>query len=207
MMGRPERGVDASAGPVQRFAVALRELRDGAGRPSYRQMSRVAHYSVTTLSDAAGGKHFPSLAVTLAYVRACGEDVAGWEDRWRVAAAEITTDDPSEAGGPGAVCPYVGLAAFQTGDADRFFGRDRVVTDLVAKVGEHRFVGVFGQSGSGKSSVLRAGLAATAMARGLAGAGGQPTVVFTPGPHPLEECAVQLAAFNGQPAVELRAEL
>src|SRR5262249_57778801 len=58
-----------------------------------------------------------------------------------------------------------------------------------------------------KSWVRGAGLAATAMARGLAGTGGQPTVVFTPGPHPLEECAVQLAAFNGQPAVELRAEL
>src|SRR5215468_10263800 len=99
MMGRPERGIDADAGPVQRFAVALRRLRDGAGRPTYRRMSRVAHYSVTTLSDAAGGERFPSLEVTLAYVLACGGDPRAWEARWRDAAAEIAAAAPVQTDG------------------------------------------------------------------------------------------------------------
>src|SRR5262249_15189685 len=62
-------------------------------------------------------------------------------------------------------------------------------------------------SGSGKSSVLRAGLAARAATDGLAGDGAQPTVVFTPGPHPMQECAVALAALNDHPADAVRAEL
>jgi hypothetical protein len=172
-------------------------------------MSRVAHFSVTTLSDAAGGERFPSLAVTLAYVRACGGDLAEWEARWRSAAAEVSAGSAAEVtDGNGGRCPYVGLVAFQPGDAGRFFGRDRVVAALAERVLEHRFVGVFGASGSGKSSVLRAGLAAKAMADGLSGDGGaQPTVVFTPGPHPMEECAVALAGLGGAPPAVLHAEL
>src|SRR5262249_6139768 len=179
MMGRPERPLDADAGPMQRFAAELRRLRDDAGKPGYRRMSRVAHFSVTTLSEAAGGERFPSLPVTLAYVRACGGELAAWEARWRATAAEISAGSAAEVTDGNGGCPYVGLAAFQQADADRFFGRDRVVAELAERVAEHRFVGVFGASGSGKSSVLRAGLAAQAMADGLSGdGGGQPTVVF-----------------------------
>jgi hypothetical protein len=168
-------------------------------------MSGVAHYSVSTLSDAAGGVRFPSLSVMLAYVRACGGDCGVWEARWREAAAEVTAGCRSEA--ENAACPYAGLAAFGSGDADRFFGRDRVVEDLVTRLRERRFLGVFGASGAGKSSVLRAGVAARAMSVGLSGAGPEPVLVFTPGPHPVEECAIQLAAFTGESATVLRAEL
>ena len=50
----------------------LRELREHAGRPSYRQLAQLAHYSHTALSQAAAGRCLPSLAVTQAFVRACG---------------------------------------------------------------------------------------------------------------------------------------
>ena len=62
-MGRPERPVDPEAGPVQRLAHQLRELRRAAGGPSYRAMARTAGFSATTLSQAAAGERLPSLAV------------------------------------------------------------------------------------------------------------------------------------------------
>ena len=58
--------------------------------------------------------------------------------------------------------PYVGLRAFDVGDVDRYFGRERLVTELVERLraGDmaSRALVVVGPSGSGKSSVVRAGL-------------------------------------------------
>ena len=64
------------------FAAQLRELRERAGRPSYRQLAERAHYSHTALSQAAAGGALPSLAVTQAFVHACGGDVDEWTARW-----------------------------------------------------------------------------------------------------------------------------
>lgn len=102
--------------------------------------------------------------------------------------------------------PYVGLGAFQVADSDRFFGRDRVLADLLARVRKHRLVAVFGVSGSGKSSLLRAGLVARARTTGFDAGGPRPAVLFTPGAHPVEECAAWMAAWSGQPAAALRAD-
>ena len=55
-------------------------------------------------------------------------------------------------------CPFVGLTTFGVQDADVFFGRERLVADMVARLAEHAFLGVVGPSGSGKSSAVRAGL-------------------------------------------------
>jgi hypothetical protein len=56
------------------------------------------------------------------------------------------------------VCPYPGLLHFREEDAAIYFGRDRAVADLHARVREHRFTMVVGASGAGKSSLVRAGL-------------------------------------------------
>jgi hypothetical protein len=56
------------------------------------------------------------------------------------------------------ICPFKGLASFEPVDADYFFGRERLVAELVARLVGARFLGIVGPSGSGKSSVLRAGL-------------------------------------------------
>ncbi|GGU57302.1 hypothetical protein GCM10010178_57160 [Lentzea flava] len=187
-MPRTERPLDSEDTELGRFAADLRKLRDKAGKPSYRALASRAHYSAATLSDAAGGKKLPSLAVTLAYVKACDGDEQEWEQRWRSIAAP--PDPTGEA-------PYVGLKAFQKEDADRFFGREKLTAKLVDLVGKRRLVGVFGASGSGKSSLLRAGLLPK-LDRAL---------IFTPGVHPLDECAVRIAQATGQSAVALRAEL
>lgn len=88
-MGRPERPLDPDAWALQRFAYDLRVLRREAGQPSYRELARRAHYSDTTLSVAASGAVMPSLAATLAFVRACGGDTEDWERRWRSLATEF----------------------------------------------------------------------------------------------------------------------
>ena len=57
-----------------------------------------------------------------------------------------------------AICPFKGLAPFETADAARFFGRERIVAELVDRLAGSAFLAVVGASGSGKSSLLRAGL-------------------------------------------------
>ncbi|OLF09979.1 nSTAND1 domain-containing NTPase [Actinophytocola xanthii] len=201
-MPRPERRVDPADGPLARFALGLRELRHHAGSPGYRELARRAHYSATTLAQAARGAGLPSLAVTLAYVAACGGDVAEWERRWRATAAELSPPRVPEPDGQAAregPAPYVGLAAYGPQDAYWFRGRDRLVAALLDRVERQRFVAVVGASGSGKSSVLRAGLVPAVSAdRDRWSA-----LVLTPGARPLEECAVRLGVRTGVAAGQL----
>lgn len=193
-MGRKESPLDPSAGPVQRFAYELRKLRSEAGGPTYRAMAQRVPYSLTTLSRAAAGDQLPSLPVTLAYVEACGGDPAdriAWEARWREVAEE-TTGIPAE--DDDATPPYRGLARFEPGDHERFFGREQLVADLLELVRESRFAAVFGPSGSGKSSLLRAGLI-PALRDGTAAPLPRPSVirVLTPGDRPLRTHADALS--------------
>ncbi|WP_439378654.1 nSTAND1 domain-containing NTPase [Amycolatopsis lexingtonensis] len=152
-MPRAENPLEPDGSALTAFAAGLRALRENAGNPSYRELARRAHFSATTLSDAAGGRRLPSLAVTLAYVRACDGDADAWERRWRATAAELTTPAPADDS-----APYRGLDAYDRADAEFFFGRDRLVDTLLARIAAHRCVVVTGPSGSGKTSLLRAGL-------------------------------------------------
>ena len=86
--GRPEGPLDPAAGAVAALAAQLRQLRENAGRPSYRQLARSAYYSHSALSQAAAGRVLPSLAVTLAFVEACGGDRQEWIAQWHEAAAK-----------------------------------------------------------------------------------------------------------------------
>src|SRR6516165_2539246 len=61
--------------------------------------------------------------------------------------------------GPIAPCPYPGLAYFGPGDANLFFGRDAAIARLAEAVGRQSLTALVGASGSGKSSVVLAGLA------------------------------------------------
>jgi WD40 repeat protein len=193
---RPERALEETSGLLGEFAAGLRELRDKAGKPTYRELSTLAHYSAAALSEAAGGRKLPSLAVTLAFVRACVGDTDEWEARWREVSAELATpEDPD----PDESAPYVGLARFEIADADRFFGRDALTQNLVNRVRETRFLGVFGASGTGKSSLLRAGL--------LAKLGDADAIVLTPGDRPFDECAVHLSALSGESVTSVRDDL
>lgn len=186
--GRPEHPLDPQAGPVQNLAWELRRLRGKAGRPTYRRLAQQAHYSVTTLADAAKGDRLPSLEVTLAYVAACGGDPVEWETRWRAVAAELLPPQPVPSGDHEELGPYVGLASYQPETADRFFGRERLVDDLVTRLASRRFLAVVGTSGCGKSSLLRAGLIPALRTTRVAR-----VVLLTPGANPVHELAIRLA--------------
>ncbi|MFI9816544.1 serine/threonine-protein kinase [Saccharothrix variisporea] len=104
------------------------------------------------------------------------------------------------------VCPYPGLSGFDRADAALFHGRDHVVTDLLVRLAEQLDGGepvvVVGASGSGKSSVLRAGLLPA-----LAGGDGPdladwPQIVLTPGPDPIRGLATAMAAHSALDAEE-----
>jgi hypothetical protein len=66
---------------VAAFARDLRVLRSKAGL-DYPDMAEKSHYTMRTLASAAGGLRLPTLPVLIAYVKACGGDVAEWEERW-----------------------------------------------------------------------------------------------------------------------------
>ncbi|MFL6446367.1 MAG: hypothetical protein ACJ746_01525 [Bryobacteraceae bacterium] len=54
--------------------------------------------------------------------------------------------------------PYLGLRPFEPEDSELFFGRNRQIDELLSRLHDRRFVAVLGVSGSGKSSLVRAGL-------------------------------------------------
>ncbi|MDX2549037.1 helix-turn-helix domain-containing protein [Streptomyces sp. WI04-05B] len=199
-MGRPERPVDPRAGAVQRFAHELRVLREAAGKPTYRVMAGRTDFSVTVLAQAASGERLPSLAVVLAYARACGADPAEWELRWKTATEEASDEEAAareEEKEPQA--PYRGLMRFEPGDHGLFFGRDRLVAQLSDLVHEHRFAVVFGASGSGKSSLLRAGLIPL-LQRTVRELGRTAVLrVLTPGATPAATHGRLLAPQEGEP--------
>ena len=87
------------------------------------------------------------------------------------------------------VCPYKGLGRYEADDAGFFFGRERLVAELVTHLVGAGLVGVVGPSGSGKSSLVRAGLL-PALADGvLPGSDRWRQVLMRPGEHPLRELA------------------
>ncbi|MCA9914906.1 MAG: serine/threonine-protein kinase PknK, partial [Anaerolineae bacterium] len=87
--------------------------------------------------------------------------------------------------------PYKGLRAFQQADSDHFFGReeliDRLLTYLSTIGDKNRFLAVVGPSGSGKSSVVKAGLLPQIAHKQLDQEIDWFVVELVPGTHPLEE--------------------
>ena len=92
--------------------------------------------------------------------------------------------------------PYKGLQAFEEADAERFFGRETLLQELLGRLAEEndlaRFLAVVGPSGSGKSSLVKAGLIPALRRGGLPGSDDWFIVEFTPGIHPLRELETAL---------------
>ncbi|MEB3123872.1 MAG: TIR domain-containing protein [Snowella sp.] len=82
-------------------------------------------------------------------------------------------------------CPYPGMLPFSEHDEERFFGRDDEIEELLGKLRLNPFLTVIGSSGSGKSSLVFAGLIPRLKQSGLFGAGQWYIRSFRPGTNPL----------------------
>ena len=109
--------------------------------------------------------------------------------------------------------PYKGLRAFQEADADDFFGREALTGQLLARLvetpngGDGRFLAVVGPSGSGKSSVVKAGLVPALRKGALPGSDQWFITEMVPGAHPLEELERALMGIATNPDLNLMEDL
>lgn len=135
----------------------------------------------------------------------------------RVAPTETPRREASQ---PRPVNPYKGLRPFDAADRDDFFGREALVERLLARLalpearraseatpGGGRFLTVVGPSGSGKSSLVRAGLIPALWDGRLPGSEGWFVVEFTPGARPLDELEVGLIRVAAEQAGNLHEQL
>ncbi|MER6030462.1 WD40 repeat domain-containing protein [Streptomyces sp. NPDC001851] len=180
-------------------SVARAQRAGGDGRPIRVPAQRI--------SDWRGGRAVPARFEPLAAVLVVliGEarrarsrpavpglyDLADWRARWRAA-----TDSPACGDGAGEVedspqvpCPYRGLAAYRTEDAGWFFGREQDTALLIGELsrcldGDGLLI-LFGASGAGKSSLLRAGLLPALASGALPGSEKWPVAVLTPTADPV----------------------
>ena len=103
-------------------------------------------------------------------------------------------------------CPYKGLAAYQPEDANRFYGREVLIDELVRRLQLQKVLVVGGPSGSGKSSLVRAGLIPAIKAGAIMGSERWRIVLLTPGRDPMAELHFQLGRAlpeGARPAVSL----
>ncbi len=95
------------------------------------------------------------------------------------------------------VCPYRGLQTFDEEHAELFFGRENDVQRLVEKLKATHFLAVLGPSGSGKSSLVRAGLVPALRHGALSNSNSWTITVFAPGAHPLTTLVAQVLRLGG----------
>jgi WD40 repeat protein/ABC-type branched-subunit amino acid transport system substrate-binding protein/DNA-binding SARP family transcriptional activator len=138
----------------------------------------------------------PSIQTRQLYARLRQDDIESTGTLGEPAAAPGFLDEAPTPGEP----PFQGLHYFDEADADRFFGRERLTARLVSRLQSEHFVAVLGASGSGKSSLVRAGLVPALKRSG--GAGIEEVRVLTPTMHPLDALTASLVP-NGDRAILL----
>lgn len=107
--------------------------------------------------------------------------------------------------------PYKGLRAFQEADAGEFFGRATLIERLVQRLNqpesEARFLAVIGPSGSGKSSVVKAGLIPALRQDVIRGSSNWFVIDIFPGARPFEELEAELLRIAVNPPSSLLEQL
>ncbi|MEG3931437.1 caspase family protein [Microcoleus sp. T3_B1] len=94
--------------------------------------------------------------------------------------------------------PYLGLYAFEAEQEKYFCGREEAVRTLITHLTNSRFLSVIGYSGSGKSSLIKAGLLPQLSRDRIPGSSKWPVESFTPGKHPLGKLVDILARHREQ---------
>ena len=195
-------GVDSPEG----VAAALTVLRERSGL-SVRQVATDIGQPASTVGGWFSGRHLPPttrLDVVRDLLNGLGVPSAE-HDTWISVLLQVQRQRRVAIGDS----PFRGLETYRVEDADVFFGRDDVVTELVDLVTaiidartDVRSVAVVGPSGVGKSSVVRAGLIPELTGDGGHGRDSWRVEVMTPGTAPLAALARSTAALEG-PRCEL----
>ena len=174
------------------FGDLLKYLRRRAGL-TQRELSIAVNYSDTQISRLEQNERMPDLAtLTALFLPALQiDDQPEVAERLLELAATVRREDAPAAGLP----PYKGLQYFEESDAELFFGREALTDLLLERLAERldsvpRFLAIIGASGSGKSSVVRAGLVPAL--RWQQPSSGWPIIIMTPTTHPLEALAASL---------------
>ena len=178
------------------FGDLLRFLRRRAGLTQL-ELSIAVGYSDAQISRLEQNLRPPDIpTVEARFVSALGlEDEPRAVGRLLDLAANVRREDAPGLG----LCPYKGLNYFDEADADLFVGREELTGKLVERVlslasnggsSGTRFLTVVGASGSGKSSLVRAGLVPAL--RWNKKSVDWPIHIFTPTAHPLESLASSL---------------
>jgi DNA-binding SARP family transcriptional activator/ABC-type glycerol-3-phosphate transport system substrate-binding protein len=157
-------------------------------------LAKVTAYALTGVEPPAGVQIAVGAPSPIARVleRATASDP---DDRY--ADAEAFVEAMQAAAGTGAAPieldatnPYKGLRAFDEADAADFFGRERLVERLLARLGDTgtrgRFLAVVGPSGCGKSSVIKAGIVPALRQGAIPGSADWFVLEMSPGAHPYE---------------------
>ncbi|MEZ7125218.1 hypothetical protein ACBR40_07765 [Nonomuraea sp. AD125B] len=172
----------------EEFAAALSRLRERAGI-SVRALAAATGGQSGTIGDWFAGRGLPATSsreLLVKVLRGCAVTDEAALEQWLAAWLRVRRRPGPRPAGPE---PYRGLAGFAREHADWFFGREEVTARLVAELtrtpAPARPLVVVGASGSGKSSLLRAGVAAALTAAG------RRVGTFTPGPRPLDALAAR----------------
>jgi WD40 repeat protein/transcriptional regulator with XRE-family HTH domain len=176
------------------FGDLLKYLRRREGMTQL-ELSFAVGYSDAMICRLEQNQRLPDLATLKArFVPALGvEDEPDAVRRLLDLAATMRREDAPAAGLP----PYRGLLHFEETDAELFFGRETLTAKLMDRLQASlatpdaaRFLAIVGASGSGKSSLVRAGLVPAL--RWQAKTAAWPVHVLTPTAHPLEALAASL---------------
>jgi hypothetical protein len=180
----------------QDFGRELTLARRQAGL-TIRDVARASGIPVSTVGDYFAARHLPPARqpeLLPSILAACQITGAEQVNRWLDALNRVRRAPGRPPAGP---APYRGLASFQPEDAAWFFGREELALHLVRLATGPGTPGlplaVVGPSGSGKSSLLRAGLVPRLRSGTTARPGGRPVVLITPGATPVQALAGQLA--------------
>jgi WD40 repeat protein/class 3 adenylate cyclase len=184
LIARSYAGDDVSGVPLESIGRAsggvpgrIHELlSEWAEAEASRRLAAAAEWLAAERLDRRADLEFANNVISLKLARLYRGDGA---------AADAATD----------ACPYKGLASFEEEDARFFFGRERLVGELAARTVGVGLLAVIGASGSGKSSVIAAGLLPSLRAGLLPGSERWQSVVVRPGDRP---AAVLEAALMSQ---------
>lgn len=128
-----------------------------------------------------------------------------WEEAIERLCADLQRLVPSEL--PQPACPYPGMVPFSEEMSDRFFGRNEEVNELIERLRLHPFITVIGPSGSGKSSLVFAGLIPALRRSGLFGGGEWLVRTIRPGETPQKALKTALGGDPANPALAVKETL